>query len=215
MKVDEKLEQHDDAPPVSEVKDDQIVEMINKNGDMEKFKKVSFELLDIGLYYGQQGVEKVKSYPIYQQLDNYVKFDDQFDLVKRHGEQLYTYLNQKLAPIATEVFFLYDKYTNKITSFIKVLSTRQVEITTYVTKTYTHFSVTANENWLRLDFNHDGSVSVDDLKQSMVSLYEFLRNFDYVETSTQIKSKLYTDAIAYMQQELEENAKNKAIEDGK
>ena len=37
----------------------------------------------------------------------------------------------------------------------------------------------------------------------MVSLYEFLKNFDVVETSTQIKSKLYTDAIAYMQQELE------------
>jgi len=49
----------------------------------------------------------------------------------------------------------------------------------------------------------------------MVSLYEFLKNFDLVETSTLIKSKLYTDAIAYMQQELEENqiAQNKAIED--
>lgn len=51
----------------------------------------------------------------------------------------------------------------------------------------------------------------------MVSLYEFLKNFDVVETSTQIKSKLYTDAIAYMQQELEENqvSKNEAIEEGK
>ena len=31
----------------------------------EKFKKVGFELLDIGIFYGQQGVEKVKSLPLY------------------------------------------------------------------------------------------------------------------------------------------------------
>ena len=55
-----------DASPVSCGKNDQILEMINRNGDMEKFKEVSFELLDIGVYYGQQGVDKVKSYPIYQ-----------------------------------------------------------------------------------------------------------------------------------------------------
>lgn len=61
---EEPMQPEDDAPPVSE-NNDQIVELVNKDGDMEKFKKVSFELLDIGLYYGQQGVEKVKSYPIY------------------------------------------------------------------------------------------------------------------------------------------------------
>jgi ribosome-associated protein YbcJ (S4-like RNA binding protein) len=51
---------------------------------------------------------------------------------------------------------------------------------------------------MRLDFDHDGSVSIDDLKKSMVGLYEFLKNFDVIETTSQIKSKLYSDAIAYM-----------------
>jgi len=41
----------------------------------------------------------------------------------------------------------------------------------------------------------------------MVGLYEFLRNFDLVETTTVIKGKLYTDAIKYMQQELENDDK--------
>lgn len=60
---------------------------------------------------------------------------------------------------------------------------------------------------MRLDFDNDGSVSVDDLKKSMVQLYDFLRNFDIIETTTTIKSKLYTDAISYMQAELEEDKK--------
>ena len=95
------------------------------------------------------------------------------------------------------------------------MSERQAEITLYVTKTYSNFSVSASENWLRLDFDNDGSVSVDDLQQSMFSLYEFLKNYDMIQTSKQIRNKLYKDAIAYMQQELEVNqiARNQAIED--
>lgn len=62
---------------------------------------------------------------------------------------------------------------------------------------------------MRLDFDNDGSVSVDDLKKSMIGLYDFLKNFDIIETTTTIKSKIYTDAIAYMQAELQEDAKGK------
>ena len=64
---------------------------------------------------------------------------------------------------------------------------------------------------MRLDFDHDGSVSLDDLKQSMVGLYDFLKNFDVIEQTTQIKTKLYTDAIAYMQNELEEDRKQREL----
>jgi hypothetical protein len=41
--------------------------------------------MDIGMYYGQQGVEKVKMLPLYQKVDTVVHFDDKFDLVKTHG----------------------------------------------------------------------------------------------------------------------------------
>ena len=39
---------------------------------------------------------------------------------------------------------------------------------------------------MRLDFDHDGSVSIDDLKSSMTGLYDFLRNFDAIESKTLI-----------------------------
>ena len=65
---------------------------------------------------------------------------------------------------------------------------------------------------MRLDFDDDGSVSVEDLKKSMVSLYDFLANFDLLETTTSIKTKLYTDAIAYMQNELDEDRKQRELQ---
>ena len=80
--------------------------------NMDKFKKVSFELLDISLYYTQQGVEKVKSQPLYQRVDAVVNFDDKFALVKKHGEELFTLLDERFRPLVEKVFFLYDQATN-------------------------------------------------------------------------------------------------------
>ena len=62
-----------------------------------------------------------------------------------------------------------------------------------------------------LDFNNDGSVSTDDVKNSMFSLYEYLKNFEVIETATTIKGKLYKEAIVYMQKELDEDERAREL----
>ena len=64
----------------------------------------------------------------------------------------------------------------------------------YVNKTYSNVTLFVHENWLRLDFNKDGTVSIDDLRQALTQLYEFLKNYDYIEASTRIKSSIYLEA---------------------
>jgi hypothetical protein len=49
----------------------------------------------------------------------------------------------------------------------------------------------------------------------MVGLYEFLKNFDVIENTTSIKCKLYQDAIAYMQKELDEEKKSSELDNSK
>ena len=78
------------------------------------------------------------------------------------------------------------------------MTTKHQTIQEYVTKTYSQVSVFTMENMMRLDFNKDGKVSLDDLQQSMLGLYEFLKNFDVIENTTQIKCQIYQDAITYM-----------------
>lgn len=208
---DQKDDKATPGPETTDVPDDQMKqpEGLPTEENAEKFKKVGYELLDISVYYTQQGMEKVKSQPLYQKVDSYVNFDDKFALVKQHGESLYTKLGERFRPLYEQVFFLYDTATNQITSFVNVITTRQQQVREYVDKTYGFVTVNVQGQWMRLDFDNDGSVSVDDLKSSMVNLYDFLRNFDMLETTTQIKTKLYTDAIAYMQNELEEDRRQK------
>ena len=118
-------------------------------------------------------------------------------------------LDSKLRPIVQNVFFLYDSATKSITSYVNVITDKQSEITEYVNKTYKTCKVTVEDKWMRLDFDDDGSVSLDDLKMSMVGFYDFLHKFDVIDATYQIKGKLYTDAIAYMQQELEQDQKQR------
>ena len=53
--------------------DVQVEGQIEIEGEVDentkKFKKVSYELLDIGVYYTNQGVSTVKSQALYQQID--------------------------------------------------------------------------------------------------------------------------------------------------
>ena len=83
---------------------------------------MSFQLLDIRIFYGQQTMQTVKSFPLYQRVDTVVKFDDKFAIVKMHGEELFTKLDSRLRPLVQNVFFLYDDYTKQITSYIKVIT---------------------------------------------------------------------------------------------
>lgn len=85
------------------------------------------------------------------------------------------------------------------------MSEKQEQIVEYVTKTYSMVNVTVSANWLRLDFDKDSSVTVMDLKKSMLGLYAFLKDFDVFEEASIVKCQLYTKAIHYMKSELELN----------
>ena len=74
-----------------------------------------------------------------------------------------------------------------------------------VEKFYACFMKLAQEAWMRLDYDKDGTVSLSDTKESTIKLITFLKNLDYEEASKDFKNRLYTDAIAYMEQELEQN----------
>jgi hypothetical protein len=61
---------------------------------------------------------------------------------------------------------------------------------------------------MRLDFNKDGHVSMEDLRKGVHDLYEFMLKYDYFQKATEIKSKLYNEAIKYMKKDLKDETEN-------
>jgi len=66
---------------------------------------------------------------------------------------------------------------------------------------------------MRLDFNHDGKVSIEDIRKGIHELYEFMKNFDFFNTAMEIKSTIYSEAIKMMKRDTKKGDKEKDDKD--
>lgn len=67
---------------------------VNVDGDKEmapsqKFKSLSFELIDIGLFHGQKGLNYIKQTPAYTMTDRYIHYDEKYQNVRDKSVKLY------------------------------------------------------------------------------------------------------------------------------
>jgi hypothetical protein len=93
------------------------------------------------------------------------------------------------------VVLFYDDASDFVGMLIRVLTERQDELVDYVRQTYSNVQVFVQDNYLRLDFNKDGSVSIEDLRTSLQQFYEFLKSYDYIQATSRISSSLYDQAV--------------------
>jgi len=87
-----------------------------------------------------------------------------------------------------------DEARNRVGVLIEVLTNRQTELINYIKDTYSRVRVIVEENWMRLDFDEDGKVGLEDVKESLKNLIVFLREFDYLKKTSEISNSLYQQA---------------------
>ena len=65
----------------------------------------------------------------------------------------------------------------------------------YINKHYDNVQVFFKDNWMRLDFQKYSQLTAEDVKKAISDLYDFMKNYDYFEKISEIKSKLYDEAL--------------------
>ena len=133
----------------------------------------------------------------YQLTDPYVNYIQKYEAVKSKSQQII----QRIGELPKKVVVFYDEASNFVGMLINVLSERQEELVAYIRRTYSNVQVFMHDNYLRLDFNQDGSVSMEDLRSSLTQFYEFLKSYDYIQETTRISSDLYTKAVGMIKRE--------------
>jgi hypothetical protein len=123
-----------------------------------------------------------------------VNYVETYQSVKDKSLSLTKNVASKIKELNQNVVLFYDETTNFVGLLLKVLSDRQETLIAYVRKTYSNVSIFVKDNWLRLDFNADGVVTMDDMRIGLTQFYEFLKSFDYIEATTRIKSTIYDEA---------------------
>ena len=119
------------------------------------------------------------------------------------GVKLYHFVNDKVvSPLKEYVIVLYDQSQKYISMFVRVLKDNQKNVLDYILNRYDNVKVFARDSWLRLDFNNDGKVSIEDLKKGAHELFDFMKNFEYIQKAIDIKSAIYEEAIKLMKKDL-------------
>ncbi len=154
---------------------------------LRQLKVVSEDLIDLWLFEGSKGLRYVQASKAYQITDPYVQYVEKYEAVKSKSQALVA----KLEELPKKVTLFYDEATKFVGMLIHVVRDRQDALVEYVKNTYENVHIFVQDNYLRLDFNKDGSVSMEDLRASLMKFYEFLKSFDYLEATTRISSNLY------------------------
>lgn len=134
-----------------------------EHASKDKLKQLSFELIDIGLHSSQLAVDMLQQTEIYQGIQERFKVLD--DKVRDNKVQLYKFINDKVVtPVKSNLYVIYDRSTQVLSFLMKVVLEQQQKLREYLAKHYENVNVLINDNWMRLDFNKDGQVSIEDIK---------------------------------------------------
>lgn len=166
----------------------------------------------MSLFQGQRGYDFFKQTPIYSMTDKFVKYDEKLELVKEKGIQVYKYVHENVVDTLKEnLYIIQDLSSNAFSFMMKVIKDHQPKVIDYMMSYYENVNVMIKDNWLKLDFNHDGKISFDDLKKGVQDLYDFMSNYDYIVKANEIKNNLYDEAIKFMRSDLHKADKKLAL----
>lgn len=61
----------------------------------------------------------------------------------------------------------YDEAKQSAGMLLEILVDRQADIVKYIQETYSRVVVIVEDNWMRLDFDADGKVGFEDIKEAL------------------------------------------------
>ena len=162
---------------------------------MQRLKWVGGDLVDLWLYEGSKGLAYLRETSVYKRTDDYLHYDALYEQFTTKSVVVSDQVLARLTRANQQLVMWVDETRNFVGMLIKVVQDRQAGVVDYVRKTYSSTQVFVHENWMRLDFNNDGAVSLDDLRTSLVKFYDFLKKYDYIEATVRIRSTVYEQAV--------------------
>ena len=119
----------------------------------DKLLSLGYELIDIGLYTGQLGLEA--SAAAYHSMQERVAGLEK--QVKEGSVQLYKFLSARVySPLESNLYVIYDKSAHVLSFLMEVVLEHQQRIKEYLARHYDSVTVLLRDNWMRLDFDRDG-----------------------------------------------------------
>jgi len=119
---------------------------------------------------------------------------------------MYNSLTTKIVvPVCDKILLIYDTSLKKASLVLETIQTS--DLAQKVGEKYTNARITLASNWMRLDLNNDGKVTLSDIIQSVKSLQTLVKESQLATKAIELRNSMYKRAIGYLEKDKQEAKK--------
>lgn len=193
--IAERLENAEDKPKALE-QDKSEQDKQEQPATEERLQIAIEKLMTSAKLRGAEKLEILRQNQYYVSANQRLHLEANAEKMFNLSVDLYHNLEDKvIIPVRERLLVIWDRSTQLISFVTEHFVQNKEQLLTYVNKHYANAKLVIHQQWVRLDYNGDGQVSVEDVKSSAVGLYKFLQEFEYRQRALEIKSNLYEQAL--------------------
>lgn len=172
----------------------------NSSDFESRFNDVKSSCRELFNLQRQRAVDLVTKNAVYKYADEKVDFNKRYNDSVEFTENVYKSFNtQIVVPLQENVVFMYDTSLEKASLVIKNL--QDSLISQVILQRFTNARVTLSQNWMKLDFNKDGRVTMADITSALLSIKDILAQYRYFKEALELPQTFRQKALGYIQRE--------------
>ena len=150
-----------------------------------RLRHISDGAYRLTLSQSRRSLNAVKATRLYKFTDSYVDFDARCDF-------LYKVI---VLPMYGNFVVVKDTSTQCVSVIVQHTAEQRDRLKGFVEERLPLAKVYFSDYWMRLDFDNDGSVSVEDVKATVRALSEAVRGYGYTQRYLEFRNSMYRKAI--------------------
>lgn len=172
-----------------------------KSGDFQsRFSDVKTSCKELFNLQKERAVNFVTKNAVYKYADEKVDFTKRYNSSVEFTENVYrSFSTQIVVPLQENVVFMYDTSREKASLVVKNLQNSL--ISQAIIQRFSSARVTLSQNWMKLDFNEDGRVTMADITSAFFSVKDILAQYKYFKEALELPQTFRQKALGYIQSE--------------
>lgn len=167
---------------------------------LSRFDDVKENYKELFYFQQQRAIDFIRNSKAYKLADERMHLNEKFERSYEFTNQMYNSINSQIVlPLQDKIFLVYDASLKKASFVFE--SIQNMHLTEKLGEKYDDAKVTLSKNWMRLDLNNDGKVTMSDLIEAVKNLRTIIRENDLTNRAIEFKSSLYRKAIGFIDRE--------------
>ena len=182
-----------------------------KKEDQGKSIEISSRVNDVKTNYKElaylqkeRAVKFVTDTRAYKYADDNIHFERRFEQTREFTFNLYNTLNtQIIVPVQDNIVLVYDQSLKRASLILEDI--QHCQLAQFVAENYSTARVTLANNWMKLDLNNDGKVTVGDLILAIQKIQKMLLQNKLLVKAIELPHSVHKRAIEYFEHDVRSN----------